>query len=140
MKNILYGYQIIDGKAVAIEEEAERIRQTAKFYLEGASFVQAAKQAGLVRNHGTVRHMLETTAYLGTDFYPPILDEKTFYAIQIERNRRCSWLDRDTRTRKIPTPLAVHKKFKMPETIDIRYSDPFKQAEYIYSLIESEGE
>ena len=140
MKNILYGYQIIDGKASIVEEEADLIRQTAKNYLEGASFVQAAKKAGLVRNHGTVRHMLETAAYLGTDFYPPILDEKTFYAIQVERNRRCGWLDRDTRTRKIPEPLAIHKRFKMPETISIEYNDPFKQAEYVFGLIESEEE
>jgi len=136
MKNTLYGYRIIDGKAVIFEEEAEQIRSTADYYLEGYSFTEAASKAGLIKQHGTIRHMLGNTAYLGNDFYPAIIDEKVFYAIQVERNRRIGWFDRDMRTKKIPAPLSIYFKFKLPELIASEYSDPFEQAAYVFSLIE----
>ena len=140
MRNTLFGYITENGKAVIVPEEAEMIRNTAKNYLDGASFVEAAEKSGLKRQHGTIRHMLQNSNYLGTDFYPPILDEQIFYAVQIERNRRMGWFDRDTKTRKIPDPVPVRTKFRMPSGIERKFEDPLSQAEYIYSLIESEGE
>lgn len=138
MRNTLFGYITQNGKAVIVPEEADAIRNTAKNYLEGDSFVEAARKAGLVRKHGTIRHMLQNEAYLGTDFYPPILDEKTFYSVQIERTKRSEWFDRDTHTRKIPMPIPIRTQFKLISPIDDKYSDPIKQAEYVYSLVESE--
>ena len=140
MRNILYGYRIVDGKAQIVEEEAEKIRITARRYLAGASFSDAAREAGIMRTHGAIRHMMENESYLGTDFYPPILDEQTFYAIRIERNRRIGWLDRDTRTRKIPAAVPIHTKFNLPKQIEMTITNPYRHAEYIYGLIESEVE
>ena len=136
MGSILFGYRIEKAKAVICEEEAQQIRKTAEEYLSGKSFVQAAEAAGLKRNHGTVRKMLENPAYLGTDFYPQILDEQTFYSIAIERNKRVGWLDRDFQSKRIPAPIAVKKNFRVPGSIDTKYDDPFLQAEYAFSLIE----
>ena len=135
---ILYGYRIVGGKAVVNDEEAEMIRTTAENYLSGMSFVKAAEAAGLTRNHGTVRKMLENPNYLGTDFYPAILDEKTFYAIAVERNKRIGWIDRDTQSKKIPKPLEIHTDYKIPKKVEQKYTDPYLQAEYAYSLIQSE--
>lgn len=91
-------------------------------YLKGLSLENAATKAGIKAYHGTVKRMLENKHYLGDVFYPPIIDRKTFCAAQEERKHRSI---------RIPTAFTMK-----PST---QYDpNPQKQAEYLYSLIESE--
>ena len=80
---------------------------------------------------------LSNKKYLGTDYYPQIIDEETLTRFLEELNRRADKLgrlNRISKDRNKPVPVLFH--FKIAEQ---SFSDPFMQAQYIYSLIESEG-
>lgn len=108
-----------------------------KGFLEGKSLVNAAKDAGIKTYHGTVTRMLTNKKYLGTDYYPQIIEQETFDRTLEEKQKRRDALGRNNRKKtkeEKPLPTAFH--FKPAE---LSYTDPFEQAKYIYSLIESEG-
>ena len=132
-----YGYRIENGNAVVCEEQAEQIRSIYRGYLGGLALEVAAKEAGLTVSHASVKRMLRTRHYLGDEFYPAIIDQATFDAFETERKRREAALGRDNRKRKtvdaIPAPTAFRKA-----TAAHVFSDPYRQAEYLYSLIESD--
>ena len=112
MAHIPVGYKIVDGCAVVDETAAEQIRATYRYYFEGKSLINAAKEAGFKMNHATVKRFLE---------------ELTRRAGNLGRlNRRCKEHNKTV-------PTAFHFK-----PADVTFPDPFEQAEYIYSLIESE--
>lgn len=86
---------------------------------------------------GIDKRLMETAHYLGDSFYPAIIDEDTYQKAQEERKRRATALGRNnkqTQMRKIQIPTHFH----MGE-IAALYDNPVKQAEYLYSLIESES-
>ena len=120
MAHIPVGYKIVEGCAVVDETAAEQIRATYRYYFEGKSLIDAAKEAGFKMNHASVKRMLSNKKYLGTDYYPQIIDEETQTRFLEELTRRA-------------VPTAFHFK-----PADLTFPDPFEQAEYIYSLIESE--
>lgn len=136
MAHIPVGYKIVDGCAVVDEMVAEQIRATYRYYFEGKSLVDAAKKAGFKMNHATVKRMLSNKKYLGTDYYPQIIDEETIQSFLAELTRRAGnlgRLDRKSKDRNKTIPTSFY--FKSAEQT---FPDPFEQAEYIYSLIESE--
>ena len=103
-----YGYSIENGCATIKEDEANKIRKLYENY----------------------RH------YLGDDFYPAIIDQETFdeaAAIRLERAGKLGRLNR----KKNSKPAASPTSFRMA-VAEQHYEDPRLQAEYIYSLIESE--
>ena len=132
-----YGYRIENGTAVICEEEAAQVRMIYKEYLGGASLENAALKAGLVKSHANVKKMLKDPHYLGDDFYPPIIDKETFDAFDVERVRREKALGRDNRQRRPVEALPAPTSFKMGEPKET-IRDPYKRAEYLYRLIESE--
>lgn len=73
---IPYGYRIVDGKAVVMEDEAERLRVLCRAYLSGQSFCAAAQTAGIDKSHAALRLMMENPLYLGDAFYPPFWRKK----------------------------------------------------------------
>lgn len=132
-----YGYRIENGVAVVCEEQADQIRSIYKGYLGGLSLVGAAREAGLTMTHCSVKHMMLNSHYLGDDFYPAIIDKETFDAFEVERQRREIALgrnNRDSRPVKTITPLTSFRLGKAARS----FPDPYRQAEYVYSLIESE--
>lgn len=131
-----FGYRIRKGKAVIDEPAAKKIRQLYKNYLGGLSLENAAKEAGIETYHGTVKRIMENRHYLGDDFYPAIIDVDTFTEAMLERQRRMKALGRTDRIKPAPDK-SVPMNFKMRE-ITAFYDNPVKQAEYLYSLIESE--
>ena len=136
MAHIPLGYKIVDGCAVADEPTVKQIKETYRYYFEGKSLVDAAKKAGFKMNHATVKRMLSNKKYLGTDYYPQIIDEKTQERFLEELTRRAGnlgRLDRKSKDRNKTIPTSFY--FKPSEQT---FPDPFEQAEYIYSLIESE--
>lgn len=51
MAHIPLGYKIVDGCAVVDEPTVWQIKETYRYYFEGKSLVDAAKEAGFKMNH-----------------------------------------------------------------------------------------
>ncbi|MDD2251222.1 MAG: recombinase, partial [Candidatus Cloacimonetes bacterium] len=86
--------------------------------------------------HATASKMLQNKHYLGDEFYPPIIDEETFEKARVEKRKRAKKLGRIWEPKDEPeTDYPI--KFKAKPLVQ-KYDDPYKQAEYAYSLIESE--
>lgn len=130
------GYKIEKGKAVIDEVQAEQIKIIYSKYISGLSYIEAAKAAGVMIRHTGVRNILMNKRYLGDDYYPAIIDQETFEraeAERISRQTKSGKLFIDTQTKE----KVLATKFYMPR-LEKKFEDPFKQAEYIYSLIEVE--
>lgn len=136
MGHIPFGYRIEDGKAVIDETSAAKLKMLYSNYLSGMALVTAAKEARIETYHGTVSKMLANRRYLGDFFYPPIIDEEIFRAAQAERKKRAKSLGRDHFVSEPPV-LEVPTEFSISPALQ-HFDDPAQQAEYIYSLIESE--
>lgn len=136
MAHIPYGYKIVYGKAVVDEEQANKIRLFFEGYISGLALTVAAEKIGLKLSHSSAGRMLRNRHYLGDDFYPAIIDKETFDKAEEMRIARASSLGRIRKLDKKEKQKAkVH--FTMPR-VQLKYSDPFEQAEYAYGLIESE--
>lgn len=135
MGHIPYGYKIVDGKAAVDEEQAENIREFYNGYISGLTLKGAAEKVGLSLCHGSADRMLRNKHYLGDDFYPPIIDKETFDKAEGVRLERASTQGKIRKLEKTINP-RVNTNFTIPK-VDITYTDPFKQAEYVYGLIES---
>lgn len=136
MSHIPYGYRVGNGKAVIDEDKAAQVRKLYEGYLSGLAYVSAAEGAGLTLYHTGAKKMMQNKHYLGDDYYPAIIDKETFDAAEAERIKRQAKLgrvfdDRPPKVSKAATGFTTPKVLK-------KYDDPFKQAEYVYSLIESE--
>lgn len=136
MKHTPFGYKVIDGKAVIDEVAARQLREMYKGFLEGKSLMAATRDVGIETYHGTVTRMLGNKKYLGTDYYPQIIDQETFDKALEEKQKRMDALGRNNRQKpKEEKALPTTFHFKPAE---LSYTDPFEQAKYIYSLIERE--
>ena len=133
--HIPYGYRIVDGKAVVDEFQAEQVRTFFKEYISGKA-LKAAEEVGLKIFHGSAGRMLRNIHYLGDDYYPAIIDQELFDNAEVERLSRANQLGRVRELKAKETP-AVPLHFTMGRQTKVIY-DPFEQAEYAYSLIESE--
>ena len=131
-----FGYKIEDGKAVIDETSAAKLKILYANYLSGMALVTAANEAGINTYHGTVSKMLANRRYLGDSFYPQVINEETFQAAQVERKKRAKSLGRDHFVSELPV-LEVPTEFSIRPALQ-HFDDPQEQAEYIYSLIESE--
>lgn len=137
MQHTPYGYDIVGGKAVVNEEKAANLRKICENYLSGMSFTSAAADVGLTMSHCGVKRMIQNKKLLGDSFYPAILTEDTARQIEEERKRREKALGRDNREHKKQKKPLIHTEFILPR-IPKKYKDAVKQAEYAYSLIQSE--
>ncbi len=131
-----YGYRIEDGNAVVDEEQAANVREFFRAYISGLALVIAAEKTGLKLCHGSAGRMLRNRRYLGDDYYPAIIDQETFDRAEEKRVEKARVLGRVRELGKQPKP-DCSMKFTMPK-IEEKFSDPFQQAEYAYSLIERE--
>ncbi|MHB1453367.1 MAG: recombinase [Saccharofermentanales bacterium] len=131
-----FGYRIENGVAVVDEHAAEQVLALYQSYLSGGSLRTAANKVGIDTFHAGVGRILKNHHYLGDDYYPAIIDPDTFAAVQEERIRRASALGRIREPKE--DIVAVHPTaFHIIEGTQV-YDDPFAQAAYSYSLIESE--
>lgn len=136
MGHIPFGYRIKNGIAVVDEKTAAKLKMLYTNYLSGMALIKAAKEAGIDTYHGTVSKMLANRRYLGDSFYPQIIDAETFHAAQAERKKRAKSLGRDHFV-SVPPIFEVPTEFSIQPMTE-HFSNPAQQAEYIYSLIESE--
>lgn len=130
------GYRIENGIAVIDEEAAAKVRQLYKNYLGGLSLTNAAKEAGINVLHAGSKRIIQNKHYLGDGFYPAIIDKETFIAAGSEIERRSAKLGRNDKFKEAPEKKAPIL-FRVGD-IKEYYDNPVKQAEYLYSLIESE--
>ena len=131
-----YGYRIENGKAIIDEQAAEQINTLFQSYLTGDSLATAAKKAAIKSFHAGVGRILQNKRYLGDDYYPAIIAPDTFAAAEAERIRRAEKLGR-IREPELKKEVIYPSTFRIIEGTE-RFDDPFQQAEYAYSLIESE--
>lgn len=136
MKHIPYGYRIENGMAVVDEAEADTERKFFDYCISGLALMTAAEKAGLQLYHGSAGRMLRNVKYLGDDYYPAIIDKATFDKAEEIRMSRAKALGR-VRELEVKQAEPFPTKFTMP-TVKTIYENPFKQAAYAYSLIESE--
>ena len=132
-----FGYRIENGVAVVSEKEVARIRKLYEGYLNGLSLVAAAADAGLTLKHTSVKCIMQNPHLLGDDFYPAIIGQETYDAFKVERKRREKALGRDKRAKRPIEARPAPISFRIREPV-LASDDPYKQAEYLYSLIESE--
>lgn len=131
-----YGYRIENGKAVIDELTAEQVKALFQSYLSGDSLATAANKAGILTSHAAIGKMLRNKHYLGDEYYPVIIDSDTFETVEMERTRRAEKLGRVYEP-KDKVEVVYPTAFRIKECIK-QFDDPFQQAEYAYSLIESE--
>lgn len=138
MRVIPYGYRIENGMAVVDEEQAADVRKLFSVYISGLALRNAAEEAGLKLYHGSAGRMLRNKKYLSDGYYPPIIDKETFDQAEAVRISRAKALGRIWELEAKPAGAAPIK-FTMASSKKV-YDDPFMQATYAYSLIESEVE
>ena len=138
MSHTPYGYRIINGKAVVDKQAAKQIKTLFQSYLSGDSLATAAKKADIKAFHAGISRMLQNKRYLGDEYYPAIIDPDEYVTVQAERIRRAQKLGRIHEAEK-QQDVVYPSTFRFIEGTE-RFDDPFQQAEYAYSLIESEGQ
>lgn len=131
-----FGYRIENGKAVIDEAAAAQVRDLYKNYLSGLSLTNAAKASGLGLLHSGAKRMMLNRHYLGDDFYPAIINPASFDAISAELSKRSTQLGRNGRYI-APIIKRPPTAFRLGDITE-NYENPVRQAEYLYSLIESE--
>lgn len=131
-----FGYQIENGVAVIDDHDAAQIQALYQAYLSGDALRTSAMKAGIVACHASIGKLLKNLHYLGDDYYPALIDPDTFTAVQEERVRRASALGRIREPKKEKTTVSP-TAFRIIEGNQV-YDNPFEQAEYAYSLIESD--
>ena len=132
------GYTIENGRAEIEPTQADQIRKLFEGYLSGLSYQRAAKEAGFGFTHSSAKMMMQDKHYLGDGFYPAIIDKNMFQAVEEERQRRSRRLGRDKPKMERGDCHMTPTRFLFKSAMKT-YGDPYKQAEYIYSLIESEA-
>jgi len=136
MVHLSYGYNIVNGKAMIDEKQAETVRKLFDGYIAGLSLKQAAENAGLEIYHGSAGRMLRNTHYLGDEYYPAIIDRERFDKAEEIRISRASSLGRVRELQALQKPIP-DTRFTMP-SVERKFADPFEQAKYAYSLVKSE--
>lgn len=127
----MYGYKIINGKAVIDEQEASVIVNIFNGYVSGLSMKAAAENAGVFMQHSAVKRILIQDIYIGNDYYPAIISRETFAKANGRRIHRANQHSHEKRY----TAPPIHKEFELTAA-ETHFDDPAEQAEYIYSLIE----
>ncbi len=135
MTHTPYGYKIINAQAVIDEPIAKKVRQLYAEYLESGSMRAAAMKTGIDKTHSVIGRLLRNKVYLGTDYYPQIVDEEIFEKVQ---ELRSSNARSQNRTREFEALQELELKDYKLDKVEEKYTDPYKQAEYAYSMIEED--
>ena len=99
IRNILYGYQCVDGNIELHPQESAVIKELYKSYAEGKSLLELSKwlnerqieyMPGVVGwNKSRIMRLLEDKRYLGDDRYPALIDQATFDTVAEMKYNRC---------------------------------------------------
>ncbi len=133
MRSIPFGYRIINGTAEIDEKEGAAIQKAFDMYLSGKALSTIGKELGINKYHAGVAKILENQKYLGTDFYPAIVEKELFDKVQ---QARAASRKKHARPGRIHQDAQVNTTFKM-EPMKQVLTDPFEQAQYVYGLIQA---
>lgn len=136
MKHIPYGYKIENGEIVVDAESAKRIEKLFDLYLEDYSLNKAGEMAGIKKCHGSISRMLSNHKYIGKFGYPSIIYEDIFDKVQVKMAEKAKKLGRDNHKSKV-IEREILTNFDYLE-LKKEFDNPFKEAEYKYSLIDVE--
>lgn len=134
MTHTPYGYKIENAQAVIDEPVAEKVKILFTEFLKCGSMRAAAITAEIDKTHSVIGRILKNEVYLGTDYYPQIIDKDLFDKVQHKRNTNARSQNR-IRTYEDKVEKPVLANYKVPK-VEKKYDDPYKQAEYAYRLIE----
>lgn len=134
MTHVPYGYRIEDARAVIYEPEAQKVRSFFEEYKACKSMRAAGIKVGIDKTHSVLVRMLKNKTYLGTDFYPAIIDQKTFDEAQDIRIQNAKDQNR-IREYKPQVTAECNSKF-VAAAVEIKYEDPYQQAAYAYGFIQ----
>lgn len=91
------GYKVINGKIEIYEEHCKIVKQIFQDYDSGISALRIAKDLKdrgvknandrVVWTHASVGRILENHNYLGTEYYPQLIDEELFERVQKRREQ-----------------------------------------------------
>lgn len=128
----MYGYNIVNGRAVINEVEAANVRHLFSSYLDGKSIAKAGEL--IPHTTTTCGRMLEDKTFLGTSFYPPIIDEEIFRLVQEKRVERYDPRKRGRRNQRI-APQPVISDFEFSGRPRVKGVEPLQILMEAYSLL-----
>lgn len=133
MSIVPFGYRVINEVAVIDDNEAKKLKDLFNEYISCGSMLAAARKADINMTHSKIGLMLKNSTYLGTEFYPRIIDDETFKMAQETRLKTAKRLGRikEVKTKEKNPPVL---EFSI-DKIERKYEDPYKQASYAYDKI-----
>ena len=130
MRSVLDGYRIENGEPVIEPREADRVRAAFASFAKNGNLAQALRDSGIQKNHPFMSLMLKNPRYKGDDFYPEIIDGKTFDEVQAKRKKK-------KRPAIRTTEIMPGTKFRFLDYKDDELpKDPVARAAYVYERIE----
>ena len=133
MSHVPYGYKIVNAKALPDEETAKKLQAFYAEYLRCGSMMAAAKKVGIEKTHSVLGRLLKNETYLGTEFYPRLIDDETFARVQKLRTSVAKSLGR-IREKKPKEKAPESLQFTVGR-VEKKYRDPYEQARYAYEQI-----
>ena len=112
MAHVPYGYKIVNGAAMIVDDEKAKIIQLYETFISGASYRLCREASGIPRTAKGCRAILSDRTYLGTDFYPQLLDTELFQLAQAEFARK----PKNPGGRKKRKPLPIQTTFNFDPT------------------------
>lgn len=136
IRNMLYGYQCVDGKIEFHPQESVIMKEIFRVYTEGKSLLELSKwlnerkieyMPGVVGwNKSRIMRLLEDKRYLGDDRYPELIDQDTYNTVQEMKYHRYDQknLDRQSDIFQIGIPVRCPNcNGLMKRKVDIRRTD-----------------
>ena len=128
-----FGYKVENGKIVIDDEEALVLRKLFEVYLECGSLLAAARELKIKKTHSVIGRLISNKKYLGTDYYPRIIDDELFTKANEMKQQKALRTNR-YKTKEIKVEEECHMQFNLNK-VDLKFEDPYQQAEYAFSLI-----
>ena len=138
-RNILYGYQCIEGVIKLYPQEMTVVKETFKAYTEGKSLLELSKWLnerqieylpGVIGwNKSRIMRLLEDKRYLGDDSYPALIDQCVYDTTKEIRYNRCDQknTDRQSDIFKLNIPVKCSScNSILKRIVDNRWSTPLK--------------
>lgn len=129
-----FGYSVKAGVITVNEEVASKIREFFQLFIDGESYITAAKIVHFNHDIKVLKQRLNNTRYIGAFGYPPIMSKELFMKAQEELKKRDKLKESNQRKKRYRKDVVT--KFIMPTLTTPPFDDPFEKASYQYSLIQ----
>lgn len=131
---IPYGYRIVDGLAEPDPVECEKLQMFFKHYMEGWTLEMCRTAIGINRSVRGLRSILDNPVYLGTDYYPQLIDRETWETAREQAARRGAHLKGKTGVERL-IPVSIFSEFVMRPATGEAIDDPVEYVAEMYERI-----